>query len=117
MHEVHARKEYTKLMMATHYKCSIRQSGLVINEAHLVLAASPDDIRTYKCCGTSLVEYKCPYRSKEKHPKEAFTEENLGGIQKADETYSLKPCHWYFYQVQGAIAATNTKIYDLLFTH
>ena len=87
MHEAEARKEYTKLMMATHENCSIRLSGLIINEAYPFLAASPDDIITCKCCGTSLVEYKCPYRSKEKHPKEAFLEENIGGIQNADGTY------------------------------
>ena len=114
VHEAEARKEYTKLMMATHENCSIRLSGLAINEAYPFLAASPDGIRTCKCCGTSLVEYKCPYRSKEKHPKEAFLEENIGGIQNADGTYSLKPCHRYFYQVQGAMAATNTKVCDFV---
>ena len=109
VHEAEARKKYTKVMMTTHENCSIRQSGLVINEAYPFLAASPDDIRTCKCCGTSLVEYKCPYRS-----KEAFLEENISGIQNADGTYSLKPCHRYFYQVQGAMAATNTKVCDFV---
>ena len=34
VHEAEARKKYTKLMMTTHENCSIRQSGLVINEAY-----------------------------------------------------------------------------------
>ena len=114
VHENEARKEYAKLMITTHENCDIESSGLVINKGYPFLAASPDDIRTCKCCGTSVVEYKCPFKNKEKHPREAFLEGNIGGIQNADGTYSLKPNHKYYYQVQGAMAATNTKTCDFV---
>ena len=61
--ENEARKEYKKMMMRTHKKCNIAPSGLVINKQRPFLAASPDDIRTCKCCRTVAVEYKCPFTS------------------------------------------------------
>eukprot|EP00112_Aurelia_sp_Birch-Aquarium-sp1_P013301 Seg2818.2 transcript_id=Seg2818.2/GoldUCD/mRNA.D3Y31 product="hypothetical protein" protein_id=Seg2818.2/GoldUCD/D3Y31 len=114
VHENAARKEYTKLMVTTHENCHIESSGLVINKTNPFLAASPDNIRTCKFCGTSVVEYKCPFKNKEKHPREAFLEGNIGGIQNADGTYSLKQSHKYYYQIQGAMAATNIKVCDFV---
>ena len=101
-------------MMLTHGNCDIESPDLVIYKAYPFLAASPDDIRTCKCCKTSVVEYKCPFKNKEKHPREAFLEGNIGGIQNDDGAYSLKPTHKYYYQVQGAMAATNTKVRDFV---
>ena len=37
-----------------------------------------------------------------------------GGTQIADRTSSLKPNHKYYYQVQGAMAATSTKKCDFV---
>lgn len=41
-------------------------------------------------------------------------EGNIGGIQNADRTYSLKQNHKYYYQVQGAMTATNAKVCDFV---
>ena len=112
--ENEARKEYKKMMMRTHKKCNIAPSGLVINKQRPFLAASPDDIRTCKCCRTVVVEYKCPFKSKEKHPREAFLHKNVGGIQESDGSYTLSQSHRYYFQIQGAMAATNTNMCDFV---
>ena len=114
LHENEARREYRKLITSTHVNCTISSSGLLVNKDAPFLAASPDDIRSCKCCEMAVVEYKCPFKNREKHAREAFLDKSIGGVQQSNGSYKLKQNHKYYYQVQAAMAAANVKMCDFV---
>ena len=59
-HERTAAKEYGDAMMKQHEEMEIKQTGLWLSKDHPFIGASPDAIVTCKCCGTGVVEIKCP---------------------------------------------------------
>ncbi len=71
-------------------------------------------LRSCKCCGEATIEYKCPFKNKDKHPRDAFLDKSIGGILKADGTYTLDVRHKYYYQIQGAMAASNIHVCDFV---
>eukprot|EP00112_Aurelia_sp_Birch-Aquarium-sp1_P012979 Seg2734.3 transcript_id=Seg2734.3/GoldUCD/mRNA.D3Y31 product="hypothetical protein" protein_id=Seg2734.3/GoldUCD/D3Y31 len=83
--ESEARKEYKKLMTTTHSNSKLQTSGLQVCTKHPYIAASPDNIRSCKCCQKGIVEYKCPYKNRNKHPRAAFLDPSIGGTILEDE--------------------------------
>lgn len=62
--EDRARARYVEIQQDLHENFSLRPSGLVVKHGALHLAASPDGIFTCKCCGTGVLEVKCPHKYK-----------------------------------------------------
>nr|XP_054755271.1 uncharacterized protein LOC129261235 [Lytechinus pictus] len=69
-HEEKARQAYIAEMQYTHENFSLHESGLVINPKYPHLGASPDGVVSCDCCGTGVVEVKCPFCAKEKTVEE-----------------------------------------------
>ena len=51
-------------MSLTHRDFTCTVAGLIINANYPHLGASPDGMTQCKCCGSGLVEIKCPFAAK-----------------------------------------------------
>jgi len=50
--------------VSTHQDVSLEKCGLVIHPEHGHVAASPDSLVVCSCCGSGVVEVKCPYKDR-----------------------------------------------------
>lgn len=62
------------------------------------LGATPDGLISCHCCGTGILEIKCPYGVRHSTPNNASYLE-----LKDDGSYSLSQKHAYYYQIQGQL--------------
>uniref|UniRef100_A0A1X7VKI9 SWIM-type domain-containing protein n=1 Tax=Amphimedon queenslandica TaxID=400682 RepID=A0A1X7VKI9_AMPQE len=67
-HKNDARTEYFDIMKETHVNFQVDFCGLVINPKYPYMAASTDGKCSCSCCGTRLIEIKCPYSVRNENP-------------------------------------------------
>ena len=65
-----ARQDYKMEMKKNHVDFEIHTAGLLINTKYPFLGATPDGIVCYSCCGSGLLEVKCPYKYRDINPCE-----------------------------------------------
>ena len=75
-----AKSCYLRVMRKKHKKLLSEEPGLLLNEQHAWLGASPDGIRKCDCCSDTLVEIKCPYKGYNMDTKESFLLDTVGGF-------------------------------------
>ena len=75
-HETDACKEYEYTMKQQHQSLSVKESGLILDPMYPFVGASPDGVITCTCCGTGVLEIKCPYSCKNKGLKEVSEEKS-----------------------------------------
>ncbi|KAL9977617.1 hypothetical protein ACROYT_G015041 [Oculina patagonica] len=66
------------------------------------MGASLDNIQKCECsngCPNKVVEYKCPWKHRDLHQKEAFLTPEISGIRNGNE-FALKPSSKYYFQLQ-----------------
>ena len=71
-HEDSARRAYYKVESKHHHKLTLESKGFLISSKKPFIGASVDNIRTCACveeCAVAMVEYKCPWKHKDKPPK------------------------------------------------
>ena len=70
MNEDEAQKEYLDFVKEHHncYNLEYFDSGLHVNPSFPHLRATPVGVVTCDCCGKGLIEIKCPYKHRDKHP-------------------------------------------------
>ena len=61
LHERDASEALFTSLAKVHKNPKLHTCGLFVLKAHPYIGASPDNIFTCSCCGSSCVEYKCPY--------------------------------------------------------
>ena len=101
-HEESARKAYQRVASHTHHKLELVSKGFLISKSKPFLGASLDNIQQCQCsdgCPNKVVEYKCPWKHRDLHPKEAFLTPEIGGIKNGKE-FALKPTSKYYFQLQ-----------------
>ena len=101
-HEESARKAYQRVASHTHHKLELVSKGFLISKSKPFLGASLDNIQKCECssgCPNKVVEYKCPWKHRDLHPKEAFLTPEIGGIRNGNE-FALKPTSKYYFQLQ-----------------
>ena len=60
--ELEARRNYTQTMLHRgHKNLSVRECGLFVHTDYVHLAASPNGVVHCQCCGTGLLDIKCPF--------------------------------------------------------
>lgn len=64
-HEDKARSTYAEIMVQSHLSFAIKQCGLLLDPTNPFIGASPDGVVQCSCCGTGVLEIKCPYSCKE----------------------------------------------------
>ncbi len=88
---------------------NLKAVGLTVKADEPFLAASPDGVFSCGCCGTGVLEIKCPYKYKE----------GLEGSESdpsfcLDETYDLRPTHPYYTQIQLQMYVCQMDICDFM---
>ena len=86
-------------MSTNHKNFHIRNSSLVISTTHQLLGASPDGVISCDCCGTGLIEIKCPHRKKDTTINET-AEDNKFCLKEISGVLQLDQNHPYYFQVQ-----------------
>ena len=114
-HETDARKEYEYAMKQQHQSLSVKESGLILDPMYPFVGASPDGVITCTCCGTGVLEIKCPYSCKNKGLKEVSEEKSWFFLRVTETGHlELKDNHQYFYQVQLQMKLCNASYCDFV---
>ena len=114
-HETDARKEYEYAMKQQHQSLSVKESGLILDPMYPFVGASPDGVITCTCCGTGVLEIKCPYSCKNKGLKEVSEEKSWFFLRVTEAGHlELKDNHQYFYQVQLQMKLCNASYCDFV---
>lgn len=104
-----ARQQYGEEMSSSHESFSCKPSGLVVNPLYPHLGASPDGIISCNCCGTGLLEIKCPYSGNDSHP-DSFRTKKRSFLN----SQGLVRSHKYYTQVQGQLLICEKKFCDFV---
>ena len=104
--EDEARESYTKTLVSLGHKhIKVRKSGLWLMSNHQYLGASPDALVSCSCCGSGIVEIKCPLSIAHQNPEEA----NLAFLDRSTNVIKLKKTHQYYSQIQTQLGVTNKQ--------
>ena len=97
-----------------HKNSNVSENGLDLVEENPFIGASSDSNVDCSCCGSGLLEVKCPSSIKREKP----SHENLSFLTlKENGKVTLKQNHPFFYQVQGQMGVTGKSHWFLcLFT-
>ncbi|XP_013399038.1 uncharacterized protein LOC106165379 [Lingula anatina] len=60
-----AKKDYLSLARNNHQGFSMHESGLLLNPDYPEFGASPDGLINCSCCGSGVLEIKCPYNMRD----------------------------------------------------
>ena len=111
--EAQARREYLDSAKEHHSNLECSESGLHVNPRFPHLGATPDGVLMCDCCGNGLIEIKCPYKHRDKHPHDVSDPSFY--IQKDEnEEFHLHSDHGYYYQVQGQLAVCSMDYCDFV---
>ena len=111
--EATAREEYLKKTKQTHVSLKYRSAGFHVNVQYPHLGATPDGVIECECCGTGLIEIKCPYK---------YRQCKLCDI--ADRNFCIQPNkhgklnlphdHPYYLQIQGQLTICHKPYCDFI---
>ena len=111
-HENVARQQYIDMMSHQHNTFECHPAGLMVCIEHSHLGASPDGLVTCVCCGSGLVEIKCPYKHREEHPHQVI--DSSFCLSEVEGAMKLNHCHDYYIQVQGQMAVCSKEYCDFV---
>ena len=111
-HEDTAREQYVEVMRHQHQSFECYPVGLVVNPEYPHLGASPDGAVSCLCCGSGLLEIKCPYKYKNHHPHDISDASFY--LHRNGEHICLKETHDYYMQVQGQMAICQKDYSDFV---
>ena len=98
-----------QLMKANHHSFEVSPAGLFVNPKAPHLGASPDGLVFCSCCGSGILEIKCPYSVRESVPVSASYI-----IEETDSVFKLSKKHKYYYQIQGQMAVFEVLYCDFV---
>lgn len=92
-------------MTSLHTNFTSRRSGLIISNLCNVFAVTPDAICYGSCCGTYVLEIKCPcILEPTDSTMEALLNLKKPYIMRQNNEYFLNRAHEYYYQIQMQMA-------------
>ena len=101
--EAEAVQAYVNVQKSIHHQLQVDPCGLFIDSEVSCLCATPDRVVHCTCCGSGLLEVKCPLTSAGMDPKEA----KLPYLSDTSGQLILKHSHKYFTQVQVQLGVTQ----------
>ena len=104
-HEDQARDDFTLWITAGHTDASVKKAGLILHPIHPVLAPSPDGLVLCSCCGSGILEIKCPFKYRGTSAEEYLTAPD-GSMDNQGE---LRKDHRYYQRVQHQMSVTGTE--------
>ena len=99
-----ARAAYTEQMEMYHVNFNCFCCGLLISEQCNFIAATPDGVVSCDCCGSGILEIKCPFVTKDDDPD----------LARFLENGSLPKDHQYYYQVQTQLFVGGAEFADFV---
>ena len=109
MTEREASEQYHARMYDTHENFILLDSGLVLHPNYPFLGATLDGIANCDCCGTVIVEIKCPYCK-----RDSKVDETVDCLEVRDGELTLSNKHGYYYQVQCQLLVTEQEYCDFI---
>ena len=106
-----ARIRYMNAMVDEHEELSVSTSGFVINKDWPFIGASPDGVVSCKCCGTGVLEIKCPYKLRSESLEVALQDKAFC-LESCGDSVRLKRSHPYFLQVQTQLFVCDVEYCD-----
>ena len=110
-HEDVAVKDYCLKMKTQHVDFKCKKSGFCINSNYPYIGASPDAIISFKCCGTGVLEVKCPFCIKD---QEILPLTSKSCLEQNCEQIRLKEKHAYMYQIQTQLLVCDYTYGDFV---
>lgn len=113
MNEKKALEVYMQHMKNRHVAFELHQCGLFLSPSYPMLGASPDGVVTCKCCGSGIVEVKCPYSA----AQEPLMDLILSGrscLQVINNEVMLDRKHEYYYQIQLQLLMSKRNFCDFV---
>ena len=104
-----ARKNYETEMKKIHMNFNVKAVGLTVRADEPYLAASPDGVLSCDCCGTGLLEIKCPYKY-----REGLEGSETDASFCLDGNYDLRPTHPYYSQIQLQMYVSQMDMCDFM---
>ena len=102
-HENHAKEVYFMEAKMKHMNLTVTESGLIVNPQYPHLGASPDGIISCDCCGSGVLEVKCPFSCLDKSFVDTCNDTTFC-LGYTDNSFFLRKKHAYYYQVQAQMA-------------
>ena len=93
-----------------HKNVQVQKCGLVVLSEKTYIGASPDGRITCDCCGSGVLEVKCPISIAHQDPNE----HGMSYLENHQGRWQLKQNHSYFTQVQAELAVTKLKWCDFV---
>ncbi len=107
-HEKDARKAFAENEVKKHQNGRLLDCGLIASKSFPFIRATPDNIFICRCCDANVpVEYKCPFKIREKSVAEAYGE--LDFLEQVNGSIQLKRKHKYYSQVTAQTALLEAK--------
>ena len=110
-HEKEALGHYEEYACVKHTDLKLEDSGLIIHPDYPHLGASPDSCVSCACCGSGVVEIKCPFSCRDGTLTDA-ADSGKFCLVRSGETFTLKRDHAYHYQVQLQMLCSRAKYCD-----
>ena len=108
-----ARQTYIETVSDNHTNFQCTAAGLHVNPSYPHLGAAPDGVLNCDCCGKGVLEIKCPYKHREKHPHDV-TDPRFYLKRDEDGQVYLSSTHEYYYQIQGQLAVCEKEYCDFV---
>lgn len=99
-------EEIAKAQFEETYRLKVKDCGLFVCEEYLYLGASPDGVIDQD----TIIEIKCPYSARFLTPEQAVVEKKIKYLDLKEGVLTLKKNHDYFFQIQGQLAISKSKI-------
>ena len=111
-HEKTALQHYEHVAMEKHDDLRLTKCGLILNPLWPFLGASPDGTVCCACCGSGVVEIKCPYCSRFEEVSSIASERTSCLLYNSQGDLCLDHTHAYYYQVQTQLYISGAEYCD-----
>ncbi|KAK3083939.1 hypothetical protein FSP39_005662 [Pinctada imbricata] len=106
-----ARDLYTRASRINHKKAMVEEKGLYVMNDCPFIGCSVDGIFSCKCHGMKILEIKCPYSTRNLHPKEVAIQK--GCCIDGNKSVVTENCD-YYHQLQGQMGLYGIPSCDLV---
>lgn len=114
-HEESAKQAYEKLHQLSHTSLTLESAGFKISSQHPFIGATPDGYVHCSCCGSGVIEIKCPHCAKDMYVDDAASNIKSFCLTKdSDGNIKLSRDHVYYYQVQMQLFVTDKAYCDFI---
>ena len=101
-------------MQASHHNFQMELSRFVINPDFPILGLHQNGVVSCDCCGSGIVQIKCPYCASDSTVNEYATTEQRACVTMEGENIRLKKDHEYMYQVRTQIHVCDMEYVDFV---